>query len=290
MEQAIPEILFKYTKVKTAKIILRKGSFRFARASTYNDPLEADRPTDDRASWDKEQWRTFFQRVLCIPDAARTTSDQFADWLQRDRERYIFGDHALKQDIENEYIETFMNRKVSLFDNQQYLNRHMRSWRHFCVSKQRMSGPMWAHYASDHRGVVLSLDQVIMTQALNLRPLAVPYRDALRPFVIGPDAEAESFLYDSRPNDFSWPIQKHSQWSYEEEVRYICPNKSHDSDFEDKSFPPEAIRGVIFGARASTGAIASITRLLRIRYPHATTEQVIVRDGNYSIHPLRTTR
>lgn len=131
---------------------------------------------------------------------------------------------------------------------------------------------MWAHYADEHRGMVIRFNAAhsffdrrrsLEDEFFHLRE--VTYRDP-RSF--------ESMMVLTGNDVF---FSKHTPWAYEREWRVLAPFSfaahtfaRHDGDVYLFELPPDAITGVILGARASPKLHAAVEALVATdpRYTH----------------------
>lgn len=105
----------------------------------------------------------------------------------------------------------------------------------FCASQDPRSGPMWAHYAADHRGYCVQIDAT-QDELFLLAEKAV-YTTTF-PTITLPNA--------NRHVQKAAYLSKSTTWSYEREWRVVVPQ----SNFAVR-LRPDAIAGVILGAKAS---------------------------------------
>ena len=124
---------------------------------------------------------------------------------------------------------------------------------------------MWAYYASAHQGYCLgfsfaqpwSYEGPENKKQMGLMPFEVGYPESNEYPVIAGDAD---LTHDSNMTDLLKKalLTKSKVWMHEDEwrcLRYITPS-SH------QSFPPTALRAVIFGARMDAQRRADILAML----------------------------
>jgi Protein of unknown function (DUF2971) len=119
----------------------------------------------------------------------------------------------------------------------------------YCFAGTPKSTLMWSHYAQDHTGVCIQFERVKDYRTL-LHALPVRYEDDF-PVVnwIGPDAIVDMLF------------RKHPDWSYERESRLLLMGQaSHYLHLR-----PEAVRGIVFGCRATDTERAIVAELLAMR-------------------------
>lgn len=143
-----------------------------------------------------------------------------------------------------------------------------------CLTERYDNLLMWAHYAQDHKGVVVGLD---LNKAPGLSDLISPvnYSDSF-PTTSDPAEQAAIFL--GRPNR-KWPdtyslfletlFTKGNDWAHEQEWRVIRPTGVDlSSDVDDRdiskqlvSIPPEAFVSIRIGCRATPDVSSNFARM-----------------------------
>ena len=123
---------------------------------------------------------------------------------------------------------------------------------------------MWAHYAQEHRGLVIEFDE--NAPCFNRRRNSTdelgafrPVRySATRPFITG-DASAEWFEHLA--------LTKALEWAYEEEVRFLldvsCADRKVNDNIALIDVPASAVQSVTFGCRATSEFIETVTKQLQ---------------------------
>lgn len=135
-----------------------------------------------------------------------------------------------------------------------------------CFSKSYLaptSQLMWAHYASNHRGVCIEIDFSLIRDKMengSLYPVEMQYADSL--------SEERSKYTPTSPNlGMLIGATKSKVWEYEEEVRLVIESDSFDpAKFTkinqgkniDVVFNPECISKVIFGLKSSEEDIQKV--------------------------------
>ncbi|MBI4774518.1 MAG: DUF2971 domain-containing protein [Deltaproteobacteria bacterium] len=112
----------------------------------------------------------------------------------------------------------------------------------FCVSKTKESVSMWAHYASNHRGVIIEFDHgALVDEEHQVRSFKVNYQDSL-PNLCQYRAAVES----GDPVEFSklFFCTKSTEWKNEQEWRFFTEPADSFLDL-----PEGSITRVILGAK-----------------------------------------
>ncbi|MCW5237580.1 DUF2971 domain-containing protein [Verminephrobacter eiseniae] len=115
----------------------------------------------------------------------------------------------------------------------------------FCASQDPRNGPMWAHYADDHRGICIQYDTA--EDELFLLAQQVLYRPQLPTMMMPSDP-------DNPPDYYRY---KSPEWEYEREWRVVIPRNSSLS----VTVRSLTISGVIFGAHANSMTVKVVSEL-----------------------------
>lgn len=108
----------------------------------------------------------------------------------------------------------------------------------YCFTQNKNSLPMWAHYANNHKGIMIEYDAENKV-AQKAQPII--YKENLNDIVLSNKSDfkkLDTILYDSL-------TVKHSSWSYENEYR-IRGREGYRIDY-DNNF----ITGIYFGMHCS---------------------------------------
>ncbi|MCW5259222.1 DUF2971 domain-containing protein [Verminephrobacter eiseniae] len=119
----------------------------------------------------------------------------------------------------------------------------------FCASQDPRNGPMWAHYADNHRGICIQYDTT--EDELFLLTKKVQYTPQL-PTMMAPSDPG-------KPPDYY--RYKSAEWAYEREWRVMIFCNSGLS----VTVRPSTISGVIFGVRANQATVKIVSELLAER-------------------------
>jgi len=120
---------------------------------------------------------------------------------------------------------------------------------------------MWAHYAGNHEGFVLAFDT--SSPFFDQRKGPGDELRHLRPVEYGPERPDFS---DPALRDFRAFLAKSDHWAYEREWRMAVPLDSADETVRAGGrtvhlfrFPPEALKAVVVGCRASEDTVSAIS-------------------------------
>jgi len=108
----------------------------------------------------------------------------------------------------------------------------------YCLSEVNNDILMWAHYTKSHEGICLIFDTQIPNSIFN-QAFSVQYKVRYAKVNV---------LNINSLNDFNKTVlTKSRHWKYEKERRIIMTEQ--EGGFGEYKFPPEALAGVILGAR-----------------------------------------
>lgn len=282
-----PPILYKYTTLDTARIVLSTGKIRFQSPLQYNDPLDSqwDPHWPIRTPEARAHERIILEQAMRDPQKWPPDADpRFKQAMDRVRSQIMNLSDAERENAIAEFVKDAEKSEVPEPLKRRILDIRRRM-RVLCLSETDRSVLMWSHYASQHKGVVLGFDATAM-ENMPKRPLEpVKYCDAL-PRLIDSDAWAKSMVFGLPPprlegEEREWALTKHADWHYEREWRFvwIAPPGTL-GDHEDFPFPRNALVEVIAGCRTDP---ARSTELLAL----ALAIQPQVKHFRMSIHPSR---
>jgi hypothetical protein len=127
-----------------------------------------------------------------------------------------------------------------------------------CMSRNGRHPLMWAHYADEHRGLVIEFDST--APCFNRKRSAT---DELGTFRMVSYSDTRPVL-DSESGD-DWFVRlaltKASEWTYEDEVRFLLELSKADQIVEKEikihllDIPPSAVRSITVGCRAGPATI-----------------------------------
>jgi hypothetical protein len=272
-----PGILYKYTTVKTARTILSTRTLRFQSPLNYNDPFDSQ--------WDplwtaKTPEAMKYERSL-IEQAVRDPKSwpANADPMHRqamDTERTRI--ESLPEQERDQAITKFVQDAVSKPENYRWFDQ----WRHnfqrrlrvLCLCEDPCSDLMWAHYANEHRGVVLGFNIAVMEDHI-MRPLEpVMYQDEPPQLVDYKEwFRSQVFGWNWKPDSDDvlrkLVLTKHSPWRYEREWRFAlsAPQKAL-VDFMDIAFPAASLAELVTGFRTDKTEAAEMQALADVLQPN----------------------
>lgn len=263
-------ILYKYTDIKTALIILKNLKFRYTQPIAFNDPFEvspiAERDIED--GFIKENVEYIVSSPNHMNFVYEKTMRELYDKLSSSQKLKITFENYKKVQLPrlvneiNNYNESIP--KV-IFDRIKVLNPDFTddffnnlpeaigsSTGVLCMSKSSDNILMWSHYANSHLGVILEID----TNNNFFANLNEVKYDLKRPSL---DVNKDP-INDDEKIKYAMDVffTKSKSWKYEKEFRDIKRiadgENTHHIDqrgfpivlFE---FPKSIIKGIIFGSK-----------------------------------------
>lgn len=224
--------LYKYGRLNEhSEALFTTPTIWFSAPAQLNDPFEC-RP-----------WLTF-----------DGTPDQIVASLTRTLKRRH--PELTHENAEAQAVSMFLSRRSDTPDWERtrrgMIARFSESIGLYCLSRVNNSILMWSHYAQDHRGYCLQFEATEFTPVFG-RAQEVRYAEDLPVVnVFGPPSE------DQVDQIF---LTKFAGWSYEEEWRLI----DHERGPSLREYPPELLKGVIFGLRMPSADRAKIGTWLKER-------------------------
>lgn len=271
------EHFFKFMPVDTAMAVLQSSSLRYSAPWRFNDPFDHrvtfSFPFNQQEFTDalvNESLRVIFDESVQIPEPT-----EFGQMLLLTRRaRSIISKEEITATIMSGALES-----GQLFKNsEQVLNETFTAFlaqsRVLCVTEELDNVVMWAHYASEHRGVCIKLQCVdeIDNTLLVARP--VNYTTKYPDF---PSLQNYAkHLTGEIPIDFAPLIYdhgvytKHEDWGYEREWRVHVP-EPHDQNqlgYSGWREDPKVFGALYLGCRISSVDTDSLLRIVDKKMPH----------------------
>ena len=162
-----------------------------------------------------------------------------------------------------------------------------------CMSLNGKQPLMWAHYAQEHRGLVIEFDEnspcfsrrrTSRDELGTFRPVRY---SSTRPLITG-DAGDEWFEHLA--------LTKALEWKYEEEVRFLldvsCADRKVGDNIALIEVPASAVQSVTFGCRATPELIETVTKRLQklSTASHVCLFSAEVDDRHFALNYLPTKR
>jgi Protein of unknown function (DUF2971) len=176
-------------------------------------------------------------------------------------------------DLRTKSLKHIPEPAIGFSEFQSHWDKLVPSMRILCMSELADSAPMWAHYADQHRGVVLEFQSLDAVDSPLLIARPVMYQD--EPPRLPSMESWVRHLTGQIPIDLKqffkeYELIKATQWSYEREWRVLSYAGADESGpYADYSFFGTELHRVIIGANCPMEHELEITRLLKHGYAHA---------------------
>jgi len=284
-----PAVIYKYTSVETASIILSSGTLLFQSPLRYNDPFDSQ--------WDflwpvrTPEFRQ--QRSELLENAIRDQSTWPSDIDPVIRDALICERKELVEipspqaDSKIAWLKDEL-RGLGEVPDALYLDRVFdlrRRSRVCCLCEINDSILMWSHYAAEHRGVVLGFDTAALESGFR-RPLEPVEYLSHPPKLIDTNAWVRSAVFGLATPNFlgsprEWALTKSDLWSYEREWRFFwMAARGTPGEFEDFRFPRAALVELVLGCKIDNRVADEVHKL-------ATAIHGNVRTISMNRHPSR---
>ncbi len=154
----------------------------------------------------------------------------------------------------------------------------------FCLSWTKHSLPMWAHYADNHRGIIIEFDgnHAFFHQQINTEEKkTIP--DELFGKLVPVTYDKVRLKTPVRAKDPFYFLLKNKgdDWMHEKEVRVFMPLDKKDNGVDLFYIPGDAITKVILGARSKKDQIVKEIRKAKERNPQL--RRLVVEEAR--LHP-----
>jgi hypothetical protein len=276
---------YKYTSIPTAKLMLENETVRWSSPVVFNDIEECQFVpfTEEAISSAYKK----YQEIL-INCAAGTSPSEYESYTDVTKMivgllRVTRGSGAMSAEHLAEMMEKVSGNLGQNY--REFVNAALvRCFRVMCLTTEHDNALMWAHYADQHRGCVLELEEFFRSEPRGFRRGFVRYHENLEPtsdplkiLLYGETKEAT----DSLINDVVF--SKRTSWGYEKEYRLlfnesfgeittkvdmatnqrtIATRYQSEIPYTDVAFCPKSIKSIAFGARAGRNEIECLSKML----------------------------
>lgn len=292
-------VVYKYVSQDAARKIIANGSVQFGRPSGMNDPFDVY--IDDLFNLTIEQLQT--RAVPDLLDLLRTNPSHFqelvgADPAEVDRVARIMKSMppherpvhyaVIAAALREECDELFLEMSRSLEIERQRIVAQFENTALFCGTRSRDNLLMWAHYADQHRGVVLGFRPDIERDSFLAIAKPVRYSDKRPAFyrrldekitVNWPWTEGEMTEFRN-----ALIYSKSTHWSYEEELRIDIPHGvpiGQDAIFI--KFYPSELTELYLGCRVDPMFRGEITTAARGLNPDIAIFDTVLEKETYAL-------
>lgn len=249
--------LYKYVNANGAEKILTTKSFRFSSPLSFNDPF--DMQIDDLFPYDPAQYMLALDKLLL--DKISSGNSKF-ERLHPSMPRIMSKFKTLSDSEKLDFLSEFHSgepihvNEGLILETQKIIQQTLSCYGIFCASSKHDSIVMWAHYADNHKGVVLEITPSIAKDSMFLA--SEPVRYMLERPIFYEKPEEYLALAMLHPTEFAkcqlerLTYSKYKTWEYESEYRLAIPKViSNDADSTHIPFHPEEITSIFLGCRMS---------------------------------------
>ncbi len=215
---ALPQYIYKYTSLETAKTILKYNTIRFSKPPLFNDPFDFQLTFDTENT--NEEIDKYVNQIAHTKGLSTHQREEYRDKLRSPEKRFSITNNSIQKAINSMKISCFS----TVFDNLL----------------------MWAHYANKHCGVVLKFD-ILKDSSFFMVPYSANYVNKYPVF---------NYIRDDYFKGGGYLSQllvetKSLDWQYENEIRVMKPDADihNPAEYQDFSINREAIIGVAFGCQ-----------------------------------------
>lgn len=231
--KSLPRFLYRYRPAHESKQYIGdvaiRGWLHMSHPQDFNDPYDCAAKHDFSGS--KTDWRYRLKRVFKIGNYSSSEEAKLVRQAVKDR------------------VGSKSRLKTAFHSSIQELGI-------VCFSANPDHLLMWSHYGKNHEGFCWVIDPAKDSRATLYKAIKVQYQDDLPVF---------KHLQRNYENQFpSVLTTKFSAWCYEEEHRFIETNRQI-AEAKKMYFHPDAIVGIIFGARCSDETKQKVRRVLNER-------------------------
>ncbi|MFC4270173.1 DUF2971 domain-containing protein [Sneathiella chungangensis] len=282
---------FKYVSAKTAKIILENRTLRWTTPINLNDPFDLQFGLKVKVDFFKlkkicreKLWEIYKQdktenSINMIGGMVKTIKSIPIDL---NKEEFIEIIDAGIETAYNTIYERLPEFNAGLIEG-------LSNSKILCMTIKPNNKLMWAHYADNHRGVVLRFRSVPAFDSAYGSAMPMNYVDEI-PELMDLDYMADfvcgfrTFDHDERMKIMDKVVYtKSSEWRYEDEWRmHAGSGRSHSASFEDIPFSKNELDGIVFGLKISDRDRAEIESLSK-NYPNIQLMSAKRSDGEFNI-------
>lgn len=232
-------LIFKYYSMEIGLNAIKESTLQFSHSSRFNDPFD------------------------CNASLFKSTQEDIEAFYHHIFLKHAKGNVEKQKQFEKNYqakikpnFEKFMMELIEKENSNRGIS---------CFSKISNNLLMWAHYASNHKGMCIGYDTIKLIDFMKQKNgesalLNINYVRKIEPKMY--------FLEKEHSIDY-WLTTKHIHWKYEKEIRLI--SKPFEFGPEKKTIiniPQEIIKEVTFGYSSDNQTKLDIIKLVSSKMPH----------------------
>lgn len=242
----VPENLYRYFRYDAGIEFLKTGKLRLSSVEKFNDPFEFLVRND---------YPEFF---LSLRES--TSNDELEKKIQKLYEE-----------------ELFVCRNIVRNKAKGYIN-FMKTFRMCCFSEESNNLLMWAHYAEDFRGMVISFNTSLEYWGNDFHQVCytdnrIDYNDFDKERLAAKEVERTLLK------------NKASVWSYEKEWRYIKSRNHCDKDKDGyyMRIPSKYIQRIIVGCKMDISHYSKIRNIIKDNYSKSKIFKIVPSSYGFSL-------
>lgn len=230
--------IYRYTSIKPGKPehirdIFLENTLWLASVQDFNDPF--DGRSTVLLDGNRSELEGRFEKVLAQERPDLVPHERTGEAIRLAEEVMVFRDKpGAREEFERDMYGNFVARVGAI-----------------CFSGTWQSTLMWSHYADGHKGLCLWFQSFQGPERPTVPGTTVP---ALRVEYSDNYPVVQYFLDSDEERMEKMFLHKDSAWTYENEYRVLHFDRVH----EPCRFPPEALVGVLLGAKMNRGHQAMI--------------------------------
>lgn len=255
--------LYKYISVNNQIIdgIFKDHFLKFAPAHKLNDPFEL-KPIFKGFFRDEQKDRQYqdnWMKQYVLNDVRDTDQESF-------RKAFLDVTYKRTSSINQEVtFEEFCDSPIKYFHEEAYQKISLPRWGVFSLCERKNNLLMWAHYADEHKGMVVELDKhhIFFKQNRTADDIESVLKKVKYTFI---RPEVHILENDDREKIL---FTKSRHWKYEKEWRAIRILEKCDKMIENMhlfQFEPTLITGLYFGMRMPREVKKKIIETAKLNY------------------------
>lgn len=265
---------FKYTSASVSKIIFTNRTLRWSSPVLFNDPFDVHRELGPNVSPTSvlSVGAPFYLKRVAEALGIKLDPKTLAAFLDE-----------LTASIPNP-PKTLFGFEEAMSDIKQFRREIICKLRILCLSESSDVASMWAHYADNHRGVVLRFECSDFSDSPLLIAKPVKYSAEL-PSLATAEGWAKGLRQSFTPAQINvfeeYCYLKTTDWKTEQEWRVVSLAREHETGlYSDWRFVPSTLSEIIFGHQIDQQDRRDILSMLSHDFHHVRAFDVVLGSSN----------